>query len=782
MKLYTLMLALCLLGYVTPINSIPISKRPTNPNYIQTITTPNFQTSIAPLEINANGTRVIDTQGEYYLTSDIDFHPVAPNDTDPIIIHIQTSNVTLNLNGKQINQDSGNTTANLQAILIDPGLSNIVIHNGSIHNCSGAGIIISENCTNVAIYKVSVINCKLTGIVAGYNPFDTGTYSSVHTGQEQIRFVDPATGSVNSSQDIVLDTVSITGSQGYYDDPTTDVFSHAIGIQFADVKNFQILNSISNSHQYGAPNSTKNNLTGDDGSYYTNSRSGFNGYGIQMIRCQNGHIENCEYSCNKGFSAYGMLLERCQSVNCINCFAHHNTAEGDPVQFAASTSSSDFNFIYHRDLGRAAGFMLNDSSGNNFEKCSAYYTNGTRETAGFYARRYVILASNSSIPNSQQFDPTIIQDSSPLQSVAGNVDIGTVLLLPPTPNPIPAIGTGYNVTDGSVYLQHSGSNCNTFNECDARHTNSTYLSAHGFLSQGNTNNSFNNVNGQSSTSGTGSDSYSDSIADFDTGVGVWSLTERDMYSSPHSSKIIQYATGIQLGCTRIPLFVWNGTTNTIELAVWNSGTNMLNAAGGTGNLAFVGARIQSGPDAYAIPCFAETCSRICESTFQENYGNCVGSGVGILINGGHKCMAKKNWLYCNHSCSLGTRGDCADNPTGIGALGGYGLLDLATNSSSLVMENLAYANQVIKPKVILSCCSGVSTVGTGQCIEGSNYHVKYSNPSLSLPVETASIGDFSPFNILTPFSNFEWECETINPSYTVKDKTLVENVARVFTV
>ena len=799
MKLYTLMLALCLLGYVTPINSIPISKRPTNPNYIQSITTPNFQTSIAPLEINANGTRVIDTQGEYYLTSDIDFHPIAPNDTDQIIIHIQTSNVTLNLNGKQINQDSGNGTANVRAILIDPGLSNIVIHNGSIHNCSGAGIVISENCTNVAIYKVSVINCKLTGIVAGYNPFDTGTYSSVHTGQELIRYVDPATGPTNSSQDIVLDTVSVTGSAGY---DTTPIYSHAIGIQLADVKNFQILNTISNSHQYGAPDGTKNSSTNPGGHYYGGAgdpflaRSGYNGYGIQLIRCQNGHIENCESSCNQGYSAYGFLLERCQSINCINCFAHHNTAEGDPIQHN-SLIPTDFNFMHHRDLGRAAGFMLHDSSGNVFERCSAYYTSGTRETAGFYARRYVVLASNSSILNSTQFDPRIINQvpHSQLPNKAITIDPSTTLLMPSyiiqdsviQSFPLNPPFDDDNVTSNCIYLQHSGSNCNTFNECDARHTSSTYLSAHGFLSQGNNNNAFNKVNAQNSTSGIGSESYQNfntgSLYNFDTaGESAWQLTEHNLRTNPHTGNIIQYATGISLACTHIPLFIWDGTT--IQLAEWDTTNNMLALPSGTGELVFLGLEVDSstsfyptnlpnlfpGESVFALPCFAESCDSICDSTCQDNFGSCVGAGVGILLDGAYKSRIKKNWLYCNHSCSLGitTPGPCVE--TGIGALGGYGLLDHATNSTALIMENLAYANQVIKPKQVLSCCAGSSITGTNSCIEGSNYHVTYTNPSLSLPIETASIGDFSPFNILTPFSNFEWECEPINPSYTIKMK------------
>lgn len=109
-------------------------------------------------------------------------------------------------------------------------------------------------------------------------------------------------------------------------------------------------------------------------------------------------------------------------------------------------------------------------------------------------------------------------------------------------------------------------------------------------------------------------------------------------------------------------------------------------------------------------------------------------------------------------------------------------IDLALNSTTLAIENLAFANQVIKPKTVTICCDGTPLIGFGNYIEGANYHVKYTDAGLSLPVESASIGDFSPFNTLTPFSNFEWECSTLNPMYMIKDKMLVEAVARVFTL
>ena len=99
MKTCRFVVSILILLTLSSIHATPIHNRAIPPNHIHSQVSPHFQTSIAPLEININGTRTINESGEYYITSDIDYHPVN-NGTDEIIIHITASNVSLNLNGK----------------------------------------------------------------------------------------------------------------------------------------------------------------------------------------------------------------------------------------------------------------------------------------------------------------------------------------------------------------------------------------------------------------------------------------------------------------------------------------------------------------------------------------------------------------------------------------------------------------------------------------------------------------------------------------------------------
>lgn len=764
-------------------SSVQPFKRPKPPLTIRTLTTSNFQTSISPLELNTVGTKTISTPGDYYLTDDIDFHPTtAP--TAPIAIHITTSNVTLDLNSKQLSQATTNTTSLVQAIVIDPGLTNIFIHNGSIHNFSGAGIIVGENCKNVTLYKVSVTQCCLGGIYIGYNPFNTGTYATVFDGQEQIRVTDPANPRTTSTSDILLESVYVSGTTGYFSGTTT-TYAHAIGIQIADVKNFQCLNTISNTNQYSAPTVIKNSTT-NPGGYYVATRSGYMGCGINVIRSKNGYFEQSECSNSTGWAAYGYLIENCTCIDFQNCFANVNHGEGDPV-LHTSLLDTTFNFIEHRDLGRAAGFMLNDSSGNHFSCCQANDTHGTRQAAGFWLRRYHLLTSANSIENSQYFDPTLIPSQITTTNVSGScgstIELEQSFIFPELPSSPPAIGTGYVPTTTPVYIQDGGSNWNHCIECQATHSHSDYLDAYGFLAQGNSNNWFEKSVGQSCMSGSGPSAYTPGgIANFDLSSGIWSLIEAPQYTSPHTSVIIQFAAGIALEALRLPLMQYNGTTKLYELQ--RSGTDLI----------FLAIKLQDfttppPTSEYALPYWSESCPNLFDNHFKDNMGSCVGTGVGALMNGALHGIIKNNWLSCNHSCTTGTNAvPCGSgSATGIGAQGGYGLLDVWFNCNSLIFDNKAFANQVIRP-FIATCvgCTTTTTSGTGlgAFTEGANYKVTYTDPNLALPVESASIGDFSPFNILTPLSNFEWTSAAQNPSYKLLSRVLITSAIypAVFTI
>lgn len=770
-----LIIAICCFG----LNAFPvhISKKPSSPHARQALTTANFQISISPLEINTSGTKTLDIPGNYYLTDNIEFHPTgAP--TANIVIHITSSNVSLDLNAKQISQASANHTPLVRAIVVDPGLSNILIHNGAISNCSGAGIVIASNCENITLHKLSVLSPGLSGIIIGYDPFNTGTYSSVFNGQEQIQYFDPATPPTVFSKDILLDSIYVNGSSGYFSGSLTQ-YSHAIGIDLAYIENFQIMHSLSNTNTYSAPTLTMNSSI-NPGGYYVATRSGYMGCGIRMIGCQNGNIENCETSDNAGWTGYGTLMHNCRSINFYMCEADHNVGNGDPVMHMTLLPTS-FDFLFHRDIGRAAGFMIQDSSDNHFENCQSHYTLGNRQSYGFCFRRYLMLSSSSSLPSSSYFNPTTImpQLTATCTPNSSFIDLHNILSIPTLPANPPTIGAGYNVMTIPQYIVNAGSNWNTITHCHATHNVSKYLDGIGFLAQGGINNSFHEILGQSNMSGNGPSTYTPSaLADFDVGNGIWSLTEQPKYQNPFTNNLIEYAAGISLESTCLPLMQWNGTTIQIQ-------TN-------AGNVYFLGTKIKTigSLSEYALLSWAESYTSVCQSIFKDNYGLCVGTGVGLLLNGAISNIIKQNWFSCNHSCSTGSTASasiCADTPSGIGAQGGYGLLDMSSNCTSLIMENFAFGNQIIQPNVVLSCIAGVSTVGLGSYIEGANYYTTYTDGTLSLPLTNSSIGDFSTLSNLLPYGNIEWgptiksSCSSVT-NCSFLNRTLIASVPNVFTV
>lgn len=81
---------------------------------------------------------VIKCPGQYYLTEDVTYNPC---DSNPAI-RISASaggNITLDLKGKTLSQKSKNVV-NIDGVLIEPGLTNVIVKNGTIRDFSDAGI------------------------------------------------------------------------------------------------------------------------------------------------------------------------------------------------------------------------------------------------------------------------------------------------------------------------------------------------------------------------------------------------------------------------------------------------------------------------------------------------------------------------------------------------------------------------------------------------------------------------------------------------------------------
>lgn len=107
-------------------------------------------------------TEVILTPGLYIFGSDIAYEPTANNQP---ILQISSSNVTINLDYHSLSQSETSTNVGTIGILIDPGLSNIVIQNGQIRNLTeGIGIQVKEGVSALTLQNIDIINAGNRGM------------------------------------------------------------------------------------------------------------------------------------------------------------------------------------------------------------------------------------------------------------------------------------------------------------------------------------------------------------------------------------------------------------------------------------------------------------------------------------------------------------------------------------------------------------------------------------------------------------------------------------------
>lgn len=78
------------------------------------------------------------------------------------IVNITSSDVVLDLNNEVIFQT--NAVASVDAIVVNAGLTNVTIKNGTIRQVTGQGIVINSSCSNIRLQNVTLENCGLRGI------------------------------------------------------------------------------------------------------------------------------------------------------------------------------------------------------------------------------------------------------------------------------------------------------------------------------------------------------------------------------------------------------------------------------------------------------------------------------------------------------------------------------------------------------------------------------------------------------------------------------------------
>lgn len=107
----------------------------------------------------ASGTQTLAVAGRYYFTESLQ----VPNVSNTSLLHVTNSGVFIDLQGKSLICSTG--ALGSHGIEIAAGLHNVTIMNGTIANCTGAGIYIHPSCTGIKIYNITVTQTTGPGIV-----------------------------------------------------------------------------------------------------------------------------------------------------------------------------------------------------------------------------------------------------------------------------------------------------------------------------------------------------------------------------------------------------------------------------------------------------------------------------------------------------------------------------------------------------------------------------------------------------------------------------------------
>lgn len=267
------------------------------------------------------------------------------------LITITTSNVVFDLAEHLIYQDPFPTTTTSAGILIEPGLNNITIQNGSIGAIGGAGIIVSEGCSNILIQNISVSECSAGGIVAkgtGGNP---------------------------------INGITILGSS--LSSCTGTLNNRVAGIDASYTNAFLIQNSYfsHNTHQSGSA------------------------YGIYCNNSISGEVISCRCTGNTGLdSSAGTYLQTCTNIRVIDCSFTQNITSGNGAAYGIyigdCTSIACENSLAGAELcfsGSAYGIYSTNSAGIGIKNSiSAEHIGGyVASTISFVNGTQLILVDNT---------------------------------------------------------------------------------------------------------------------------------------------------------------------------------------------------------------------------------------------------------------------------------------------------------------------------------------------------------------------------------------------------
>jgi hypothetical protein len=175
---------------------------------------------ICPKDIGRHGL-VVARPGEYYLTGNISYDPKGTNPAIRISSRAK-GNVTIDLNGFTLSQRS-KKVLNINGIVVDPGLDNILIKNGTVENFSNAGISVGAPqaavVSNLKISNINALNNAISSQDVAYINVPGGGGMIIATAQDIIIENSSFNGNAFGGM-FVLDFDKLTVTNSHFDDNT----------------------------------------------------------------------------------------------------------------------------------------------------------------------------------------------------------------------------------------------------------------------------------------------------------------------------------------------------------------------------------------------------------------------------------------------------------------------------------------------------------------------------------------------------------------------------------
>lgn len=273
-------------------------------------------------------TEVISAPGLYLFGSDI---VAEPTNNQEAIVQISSSNVTINLDYHALSQLNTNTQTGTIGILVDAGLTNVVIQNGQIRDLpEGIGIQVKEGNSSITLQNIDIIN----------------------TGNRGISLEGTAISEISNP---TIAGVRITNcSEGVTGD---------YGASFEYCNNGNVINTTI--HSCGT------------------TAAPFEGF--RLSNCSNFEFDNCDIRNNSGSSFTGLslttsnnnVIERVRAISnnstsgACYCFVVNTGSDGNTLSQCLAQSNSS------TTTTEVAGFVINGATACALMNCTARSNIGT---------------------------------------------------------------------------------------------------------------------------------------------------------------------------------------------------------------------------------------------------------------------------------------------------------------------------------------------------------------------------------------------------------------------